>query len=454
MSRSCLAIILAAGDSSRMKSSKSKVLHKIGGLPIISHIVDTAGIAGVDHVSIIVGRDADKVTEIVAKNGVPVSAHLQKERMGTAHAVLQARSQIEQGYDDVLALVGDAPLIKSEVLDDLRKELANGADVVVAGFEAEDPFGYGRMIVKNGKLIAIHEEKEATDTEREITFCNGGLIGINGKIALELLDKIGNDNAKGEYYLTDIVDVCQRTGRTAVATSAPECDLMGCNTRSELAEIEAEWQLRKREELMISGVSMIDPSTVYLSYDTEIEPDVLIEPNVWIGPDVKVETGTTIHAFSHIEGARIGKNASIGPFARLRPGANLSERVKVGNFCEVKKANVGVGSKINHLTYIGDAIIGSNSNIGAGTITCNYDGFNKHLTEIGNNSFIGSNSSLIAPVKIGDGAYVGTGTITNKEVPNDALAIARVEQINIEGAGARINEKNRLLKEEKKKKRG
>lgn len=451
MPRSCLAIILAAGDSSRMKSSKSKVLHEIGGLPIISHIVSTAGIAGVDHVSLVVGRDADKVEDTAAKTGVPVSAHLQEERLGTAHAVLQARDQIEQGYDDILALVGDAPLIKPEVLDDLRNELANGADVVVAGFEADDPFGYGRMIVKDGKLAAIREEKEATNTEREITFCNGGLIGINGKVALELLDAIGNDNAKGEYYLTDIVEICQKSGRTAVATSAPESDLMGCNTRSELAKIEAEWQTRKREELMISGVSMLDPSTVYLSHDTEIESDVLIEPNVWFGPGVKVETGTTIHAFSHIEGAQIGKNASIGPFARLRPGTNLAERVKVGNFCEVKKADVGVGSKINHLTYVGDAIIGSNSNIGAGTITCNYDGFNKHLTEIGDNSFIGSNSSLIAPVKIGNGAYVGTGTVTNKEVPDNALAVARVEQVNIEGAGARINKKNRLLKEQKKK---
>lgn len=454
MARSCLAIILAAGDSSRMKSSKSKVLHEIGGLPIISHIVSTAVIAGVDHVSLIVGRDADKVKSTAATAGVPVSANLQEERLGTAHAVLQARAQIEQGYDDVLALVGDAPLIKPDVLDALRKELANGADVVVAGFEADDPFGYGRMIVEDGKLIAIREEKEATDTEREITFCNGGLIGINGKVALELLDAIGNDNAKGEYYLTDIVEVCQNSGRMAVVTSAPESDLMGCNTRSELAEIEAEWQQRKREELMVSGVSMIDPSTVYLSHDTEIEPDVLIEPNVWFGPGVKIETGATIHAFSHIEGAQIGKNATIGPFARIRPGTNLADRVKVGNFCEVKKADVGEGTKINHLSYIGDAIIGSNNNIGAGTITCNYDGFNKHLTEIGNNSFIGSNSSLIAPVKIGNGAYVGTGTVTNKEVPDDALAIARVHQVNIEGAGARINKKNRLLKENKKKTQG
>lgn len=449
MPRSCLAIILAAGDSSRMKSSKSKVLHEIGGLPIISHIVGTAGIAGVDHVSLVVGRDADKVQDVAAKTGIKVNAYLQEERLGTAHAVLQARAQIEQGYDDILALVGDAPLIKPDVLDALRKALAEGADVAVAGFEADDPFGYGRMIVKDGKLIAIVEEKEATDAQRDITFCNGGLIGINGRIALELLDAIGNDNVKGEYYLTDIVEICQNLGYTAVATSAPESDLMGCNTRAELAEIEAEWQKRKRHELMLCGVSMIDPGSVYLSYDTEIEPDVLIEPNVWIGPDVSIESGATIHAFSHIEGAKIGKNASIGPFARLRPGANLAERVKVGNFCEVKKANVGMGSKINHLTYVGDANIGSNTNIGAGTITCNYDGFNKHLTEIGDNSFIGSNSSLIAPVKIGNGAYVGTGTVTHKDVPDDALAIGRVDQQNIEGAGARINEKNRLLKEKK-----
>lgn len=452
MSRSCLAIILAAGDSSRMKSSKSKVLHSIGGLPIISHIVSTSAKADIDHVCLVLGRDAEKVKETASLTGVSVSAHLQKERLGTGHAVLQARDEIAKGYDDVLALVGDAPLIRQDVLDELRNGLAQGADVVVAGFEAVDPFGYGRMIVENGELVAIIEEKEASDAQRQITFCNGGLIAINGKIANELLDAIGNDNEKGEYYLTDIVEICQNLGKKAIAISAPESDLMGCNTRSELAELEAEWQSRKREELMLSGVTMIDPKSVFLSYDTEIAQDVLVEPNVWFGPNVRVGKDAQILAFSHIEGATIGQGAIIGPFARLRPGAELAEKVKVGNFCEVKKAKVGKGSKINHLSYIGDSIIGEGVNIGAGTITCNYDGYNKHLTEIGDNSFIGSNSSLIAPVKIGDGALVGSGTVVNQNVPDNSLAVTRVPQLNVAGGGKRILEKNAAIKTAKQKK--
>lgn len=449
MPRSCLAIILAAGDSSRMKSSMSKVLHKVGGLPIISHIVSTAANANVDHVALIVGRDADKVRDVASQGGVTVSAFMQEERLGTAHAVLQARDELNKSYDDVLVLVGDAPFIGTKVLSSLRNELADGADVVVAGFEAADPFGYGRMIMENGQLTAIREEKDADLDEKKLTFCNGGLIAINGKIALELVEAIGNDNAKGEYYLTDIVEICRARGNDVRSIEAKESDLMACNTRSELAELEAEWQSRKREKLMLSGVSMIDPSSVYLSYDTEIEADVLIEPNVWFGPGVKVASGTTIHAFSHIEGANIGANASIGPFARLRPGADLSDKVKVGNFCEVKKARVGEGSKINHLSYIGDSEIGSGVNVGAGTITCNYDGINKHLTEIGDDSFIGSNSSLVAPVSIGKGALVGSGSVISKNVADNELAITRPDQNNIADGASRIRAKNEKIKAER-----
>lgn len=446
MSRSCLAVILAAGDSSRMKSSKSKVLHTIGGLPIISHIVNTATKADTDHVALIVGRDAEKVHAAASKSGASVSVHEQTERLGTAHAVLQARDEIAKGYDDVLALVGDAPLIGVDVLTELRQGLADGADIVVAGFEAADPFGYGRMIVKDGELIAIVEEKEASDAQKQITFCNGGLIAMNGKTALEMLELIGNDNIKGEYYLTDIVEVCQKMGKKSIAISAPEDDLMGCNTRSELSEIEAAWQSRKREEFMLSGVTMIDPTSVYLSYDTQIGKDTVLEPNVWIGPGVTIENDVQILAFSHIEGATIGTNAIIGPFARLRPGADLSENTKVGNFCEVKKAKVGKGSKINHLSYIGDAVIGEGVNIGAGTITCNYDGFNKHVTQIGDNSFIGSNSSLVAPLKIGAGALIGSGSVVTKDVGVDDLTLTRVAQENIQGLAVKIRSKNAALK--------
>jgi bifunctional UDP-N-acetylglucosamine pyrophosphorylase/glucosamine-1-phosphate N-acetyltransferase len=446
MSRSCLAVILAAGDSSRMKSSKSKVLHTIGGLPIISHIVNTATKAETDHVALIVGRDAEKVHIEASKSGASVSVHQQTERLGTAHAVLQARDEIAKGYDDVLALVGDAPLIGVDILNELRQGLADGADVVVAGFEAADPFGYGRMIVKDGALIAIVEEKETSDAQKQITFCNGGLIAMNGKTALEMLELIGNDNIKGEYYLTDIVEVCQKMGKKSIAITAPEADLMGCNTRSELSEIEAAWQSRKREELMLSGVTMIDPTSVYLSHDTAIGQDTVLEPNVWIGPGVTIENDVQILAFSHLEGATIGANAIIGPFARLRPGADLGQNTKVGNFCEVKKAKVGKGSKINHLSYIGDAFIGEGVNVGAGTITCNYDGFIKHVTQIGDNSFIGSNSSLVAPLKIGAGALIGSGTVVTKTVGIDDLAVTRVPQQNIKGLAVKIRNKNAALK--------
>jgi bifunctional UDP-N-acetylglucosamine pyrophosphorylase/glucosamine-1-phosphate N-acetyltransferase len=302
------------------------------------------------------------------------------------------------------------------------------------------------MIVKDGALIAIVEEKETSDAQKQITFCNGGLIAMNGKTALEMLELIGNDNIKGEYYLTDIVEVCQKMGKKSIAITAPEADLMGCNTRSELSEIEAAWQSRKREELMLSGVTMIDPTSVYLSHDTAIGQDTVLEPNVWIGPGVTIENDVQILAFSHLEGATIGANAIIGPFARLRPGADLGQNTKVGNFCEVKKAKVGKGSKINHLSYIGDAFIGEGVNVGAGAITCNYDGFIKHVTQIGDNSFIGSNSSLVAPLKIGAGALIGSGTVVTKTVGIDDLAVTRVPQQNIKGLAVKIRNKNAALK--------
>jgi bifunctional UDP-N-acetylglucosamine pyrophosphorylase / glucosamine-1-phosphate N-acetyltransferase len=428
MDRTCLAVILAAGDSTRMKSSMSKVLHPIAGLPMIAHVMRSVQAAGMANAALVLGRDAEKVKKAASVEGMQVSAVLQTERKGTGHAVLMAREAISKGYDDVVVTYGDVPLVRPETFLAARAKLAEGADVVVIGFHTQIPFGYGRLLVENGELVAIREEKDATDEERKVTWCNSGLMAINGKRALEWLEKIGNTNAKGEYYLTDIVEIARAAGARVVAVDAPEAELAGCNNRAELALLEASWQQRRRHELMVSGVSMIAPETVFLAHDTALAQDVLIEPNVVFGPGVTVESGAVIHAFSHLEGAHVAAGATVGPFARLRPGANLGEGSKVGNFCEVKKAEIGAGAKVNHLTYIGDAFVGAGSNIGAGTITCNYDGVNKFETRIGENAFIGSNSSLVAPVTIGDGAYVASGSVITENVPADALALGRARQ--------------------------
>ncbi|EDQ32892.1 UDP-N-acetylglucosamine diphosphorylase/glucosamine-1-phosphate N-acetyltransferase [Hoeflea phototrophica DFL-43] len=447
MARTCLAVVLAAGDATRMKSSKSKVLHTVGNLPLIAHVTGSAAAAGVRKIALVVGRDADAVA-MAARSGhdVPIAPVMQTERKGTGHAVLMAKDIIAEGYDDVVVLYGDAPMIDPESLRAAVTERSAGADVVVLGFRAADPTGYGRLIERDGELVAIREQKEATAEELEIDFCNGGIITFSGAQAISLLEAIGNDNAKGEYYLTDIVEIARERGLKCVAIEASEEDMMGCNTRAELAEIEVVWQQRARHRAMLSGVTMIDPATVYLSFDTELGNDVVIEPNVWFGPGVRVGQSAVIHAFSHLEGTVVGAHAQIGPFARLRPGADLAEKVKVGNFCEVKKARIGEGAKVNHLSYIGDAVIGAGANIGAGTITCNYDGQNKHLTEIGAGAFIGSNSSLVAPVKIGDGAYVGSGSVVTMDVPEDALAVARARQETKPGRAKRLREKILAIK--------
>ncbi|KQV34384.1 MULTISPECIES: bifunctional UDP-N-acetylglucosamine diphosphorylase/glucosamine-1-phosphate N-acetyltransferase GlmU [unclassified Rhizobium] len=451
MERSCLAIVLAAGESTRMKSSLSKVLHPIAGRPMIAHVMESLVQAGISSAALVLGRDAEVVEKAARRGEMTVSAFLQTERLGTAHAVLAAREAIAKGYDDILVVFGDTPLVTAEPLKAARKGLAEGNDVVVIGFETEKPFGYGRLIVKDGALVAIREEKDATEAERKITYCNGGLMAIDGRKALSLLAKIGNTNAKGEFYLTDIVEVAQANGGKAIAVAAPETELMGCNNRAELAAIEAVWQRRRRHELMLSGVSMIAPETVFLAYDTAIAPDVLIEPNVVFGPGVTIETGAVIHAFSHLEGAVVGKDATVGPYARLRPGANLGPESKVGNFCEVKKAEIGAGAKVNHLTYIGDAFVGAKTNIGAGTITCNYDGVNKHITNIGANAFIGSNSALVAPVSIGDGALVASGSVITEDVPGDAVAFGRAQQTIKPGRAKLLRERYLAEKAERKK---
>lgn len=450
MTRTCLAVVLAAGDSTRMKSSMSKVLHPVGGLPMIAHVMTSIAASGVSDVTLVLGRDAEKVEKAASIDGLAVESVLQTERLGTGHAVQMARDAIARGYDEILVAYGDVPLITAAPLKAARDALAGGADVAVIGFHTRNPTGYGRLLVENGELIAIREEKDATEAERAVTWCNSGLMAIDGKKALDLLSRIGNKNAKGEYYLTDLVEIARSLGGKAVAVDAPESELTGCNNRAELAVIERLWQERRRHELMVSGVTMIAPETVFLSHDTLIGQDALIEPNVVFGPGVTVEGGAVIHAFSHLEGAHVAAGATVGPFARLRPGANLAEGSKVGNFCEVKKAEIGKGAKVNHLTYIGDAVVGAETNIGAGTITCNYDGVNKHETQIGAGAFIGSNSSLVAPVKIGDGALIASGSVITEDVPADALAFGRARQEMKPGRAAVIRERNLALKAAKK----
>ena len=449
MERSCLAVILAAGESTRMKSNMSKVLHKVANRPMIAHVMQAVARAGVDAAAVVVGRDAEKVTAAARTAGIEVEAFEQRERLGTGHAVLAAREAIARGYDDILVAYGDAPLITEAPLIAAREGLAAGNDVVVIGFHTANPNGYGRLIVEGGELVAIREEKDATEDERAIDWCNSGLMAINGRKALQLLERIGNDNAKGEYYLTDLVEIVRKAGGRAIAVDAPEEETTGCNNRAELAVVERLWQERRRHELMLSGVTMIAPETVFLSYDTEIGQDAIIEPNVYFGPGVRIESGALIHSFTHMEGAHVQAEAEIGPYARLRPGARLAEHSKVGNFCEVKKSEIGVGAKVNHLTYIGDSFVGAGSNIGAGTITCNYDGVNKHETRIGERVFIGSNTSLVAPVAIGDDALIASGSVITEDVPADALAFGRARQEVKPGRARLVRERNIAFKKAK-----
>jgi bifunctional UDP-N-acetylglucosamine pyrophosphorylase/glucosamine-1-phosphate N-acetyltransferase len=370
----------------------------------------------------------------------------QRERRGTAHAGLAARAAIACGADDVLVMFSDTPLVRVETLTRLRGALADGAAVAVLGFRPANPQGYGRLLTQGGELTAIREERDATPEERKITLCNGGLMALSGKHALAMLERIGNSNAKGEYYLTDAVAIARDMGLKARVIETTEDDVRGINTKAQLAEAEAVLQQRLRAAAMEAGVTMVAPETVFLAADTKLGRDVTVEPNVVFGPGVTVEDGATIKSFSHLEGAHVGKGARVGPFARLRPGAELGSDVHIGNFVEVKASTIEAGAKANHLAYIGDARVGEGANVGAGTITCNYDGVAKHRTDIGKGAFIGSNSSLVAPVKVGDGAYVGTGTVVTKDVPADALVVARAPETIKEGWAKRLRQVKALGK--------
>ena len=426
--RRCLSIVLAAGEGVRMRSARPKVLHELAGRSMLAHTLSAALEAAAGDVAVVVGPNADGVAAEAVKVAPRAKVVVQPERRGTADAVLAARGQIAQGYDDIVVVYADIPLVKPATLAALRAELAQGADVVALGFKAADPTGYGRLIERDGRLIAIREHKDASNEERGSLLCNAGPIAFSGGGALKLLDAIKPNNAQREYYLTDIVEIASARGLITRALIADETEVMGVNDRAQLARAEAALQDRLRQRAMAEGATLIAPETVFLAYDVKIGRDVLIEPNVVMGRGVKIEDGATIRAFSHLEGARVAGGASIGPFARLRPGADIAARARIGNFVEVKEATIEEGAKVNHLTYIGDARVGANANIGAGTITCNYDGFDKHRTDIGAGAFIGSNSALVAPVRIGDGAYIGSGSVITKPVEADALAVARGRQ--------------------------
>ncbi|MFG1202681.1 bifunctional UDP-N-acetylglucosamine diphosphorylase/glucosamine-1-phosphate N-acetyltransferase GlmU [Xanthobacter aminoxidans] len=431
--RSLLVVVLAAGEGTRMKSRLPKVLHKVAGRTMLHHVLAATRAAGTTRTAVVVGPGREDVAAEATLIVPDAQVFVQTERLGTAHAVLAARAALEQGADDVLVLYADTPLVRPETLARLRAPLAEGAAVAALGFEPEDPTGYGRLVTSGDELVAIREEKDATAAEKAVRFCNAGLMALSGKDALSILDRIGNANSKGEYYLTDAVEIARADGRAAVAAKADVDEVAGVNSRIQLAEAEAILQKRLRLSAMAEGVTLIAPETVFFSADTVLGRDVIVEPNVVFGPGVTVGDDVVIHAFCHLEGAQLAPGVSIGPYARLRPGTRLDEGVRIGNFVETKAAHIESGAKVNHLSYVGDAHVGAGANLGAGTITCNYDGFSKYRTEIGAGAFIGVNSALVAPVTIGAGAYVGTGAVITSDVPQDALAIARSRQVVKDG---------------------
>lgn len=448
--RRTAAIVLAAGHGTRMKSSLPKVLHPLGGQPMIHHILSTLAVAGIDDICVVIGPDMDNVRDAAR----PFRTTVQSERLGTAHAALAARDSISEanpdGIDDLLILNADNPLIPESAIQALLKKRAAPGNpaVAVLGFHTAHPGPYGRMVTTDdGILHRIIEARDADPEEFAIDFCSSGMMALDGAVAFDMLAAISNENAQGEYYLPDVIHVAQHMGRTCTFAEGSEADLHGINSRAELAVAEAHVQNRLRAEAMAGGATLIAPETVFFCFDTRIGRDVVIEPNVVFGPGVEIADNVTIRAFSHLEGARIAAGAVIGPFARLRPGANLAENVHIGNFVEIKNANLGVGAKANHLSYVGDSDVGAGANIGAGTITCNYDGVFKWRTTIGDGAFIGSNTSLVAPVNIGAGAVTGAGSTIAKDVADDALAVTRAPQREIKDWGRQTRARKQALKD-------
>jgi len=440
MNRPVAAIVLAAGKGTRMKSDLHKVLHPIAGRSMLLHLVDSIAALHPARTVVVTGAGREQVEAAVAPLGIATA--LQAEQFGTGHAVAQAEAALA-GFDgDVLILYGDVPLVSTATMRAMLDRLAapDAPAIVVLGFRPSDAGAYGRIIAHDGVIEKMVEYKDATDAERAVDLCNSGLMAVRSEDLFALLARVGNDNAAGEYYLPDIVMLAAADGRRSAVIETSAGEVAGVNSRAELAAVEADWQMQRRVRAMAEGATLIAPETVWFAHDTQIGRDVVIEPNVFFGPGVTVADGVVIHAFSHIEGARIGAKAEVGPFARLRPGAVMGEASKIGNFVEMKKAVLGAGAKASHLTYLGDAEVGEGANIGAGTITCNYDGFFKYKTVIGAGAFIGSNSALVAPVTIGAGATVGAGSVITADVDPDALALARARQEARPGWGKRFRD--------------
>ena len=448
MSKQRAAVILAAGKSTRMKSKHSKVLHHVGGRSMLSWVAALAQSAGVTRTICVVGESNADVRAEAESLGLEIA--VQEPQCGTGHAVLCAREAVGDFDGDLVVLYADTPLIEPDTLANVFTALDDGADVAVLGFEAEDPAAYGRLITEGDDLLAIVEAKEATPAQLAVSFCNSGVMAASAKNMFSALERVTDDNAKGEYYLTDIVEILRGDGCRAAAVNGDETEVLGVNSRPDLAMAEAAFQARMRSRMMENGVTLQDPATTYFSFDTQIENDATVGANVVFGPGVTVAAHAYIHPFCHIEGTSIGEGAQIGPFARLRPGTQLAENTKVGNFVETKKAVVAKGSKINHLSYIGDAVVGEDVNIGAGTITCNYDGYFKYVTTIEDGAFVGTNSSLVAPITIGKGAFLGSGGVITSDVPPGALALGRAKQVNKEDWADRYHKTQRSRKEKAK----
>ncbi|KIT17722.1 bifunctional UDP-N-acetylglucosamine diphosphorylase/glucosamine-1-phosphate N-acetyltransferase GlmU [Jannaschia aquimarina] len=439
-------IVLAAGQGSRMASDRPKVLHEVAHLPLLGHALAAGAALSPERTIVVVGHGAETVKAALSGLDARADVARQESQDGTAHAVAQARPLLEGFEGDVIVLYGDTPFIRPETLQAMVEARRDGADLVVLGFEAADPGRYGRLVAEGDQLERIVEFKDATEEERAIRLCNSGVMAADAGTLFTLIEQVGNDNAAGEYYLTDIVGLARAGRMSARVVVCDEAETMGVNTRADLAAAEAAFQTRARAAAMENGATLADPENVHFAHDTHLGRDVVVEPHVVFGPGVTVESGATIRAFSHLEGCHVAEGCVIGPYARLRPGAELDRDVKIGNFVEVKSAQVDAGAKINHLTYVGDAHVGARANIGAGSVTCNYDGVFKHRTEIGADAFIGSSTMLVAPVRVGEGAMTGSGSVVTEDVPDGALALARAKQVNKDGLAARLMAKLRAAK--------
>lgn len=440
------AVVLGAGMGTRMKSSIPKTMHKIAGRPMLKHLLATLEEINAGHVVVVIGSDMEQVAETVA----PHKTAIQHESLGTAHAVASAKKELGNFDGDVLILFGDTPLIKPETLEKMLEARKTGASVVVLGFTPDDPAQYGRLIVSSKGLEAIVEYKEANAEQKSVRLCNSGVMCVDGSKLYDLIDRVDNKNAKGEYYLTDIIEIACNDGLKCTVVKGEENELLGVNNKKDLAEAEAIVQKRLREKAMENGVTLVAPETVHFSYDTVIGKDVIISPYVVFGLGVTIADNVEVKGFCHFEQATVSNGALLGPYARLRPGAEIGENAHIGNFVEIKKARIEKGAKVNHLSYIGDARVGSKANIGAGTITCNYDGFGKYHTDIGEGAFIGSNTALVAPVSVGDGAITGAGSVITSNVEANALAVTRTKQQEKNGWAAKFRKIKQAKKNAKK----